>query len=336
MKRLYIILIIFIIFKYVYAGKYAGDFMAIGSGVKSLGLGGAFSAIADDGSAIYWNASGIGQIKNKEIYMMRAFLYDGLAYYDNFSFCFPMPNDVTLGFNFTRLTIDNIPVFDERHLIGTNIDQRIAFEELQLPAIPDGKFKSTDDMYQLAFARHINHVFDLGWNLFELPIDIYFGGMFKYIRRQMYGFSGTGTGFDISFMTKTDFSLLFDVDWMGDIAWSLNFQDIGNTKLTWDTESRNIDEVLFNTKLGIAFYQPLKKYDSNLIISYSKDFVYNKVDYFGFACQYKDLIEFRTGLYSKNFSAGIGLYLYNISIDYAFLTNSLGDTNRIGLGYKFQ
>ena len=330
-----IIMILLIVSQSLFAGRYAGDFMAIGSGVRALGLGGAFSAIADDGSAIYWNASGISQIKEREVILMRAFLYEGLAYYDNFTFCLPLPNDVTIGFNWIRLTIDNIPIFDERHLIGTNIDQRAAFEELQLSAIPDGSFKSTDDMYQFAFARHFSHLFDLGWNLFELPVDMYFGGVFKYINRQMYGFSANGFGFDLSLMMQTDFGMLLDVEWMGDLAWSLNFQDIGNSGITWNTESRNVDEVLFNTKLGIAYFQPINRYQSDLILSYSKDFVYDMTDYFGIGWKYRDMTEFRLGMYDKNFSAGVGLSLFDFTIDYAFLTNNLGNSNRIGLGYRF-
>ena len=335
MKIILAVLFVFIPFNFLSAGRYAGDFMAIGSGVRALGMGGAFSAIADDGSAIYWNSSGISKIRDREITLMRAFLYEGLAYYDNFTLCLPLPNNVTIGFNWIRLTIDNIPIFDERHLIGTNIDQRTAFEELQLTAIPDGSFKSTDDMYQFAFARHQSHIFDLGWNLFELPVEIYFGGIFKYINRQMFGFTGTGLGFDLSFMMQTNMGLLVDVEWLGDLSWSLNFQDIGNSKITWDTESRNVDEVLFNTKLGIAYFQYITRYQSNVFFSYSKDFVYNKTDYFGLAWKYKELTEFRLGVYDKNFSTGVGINLANFSIDYAFLTNNLGNTNRIGLGYRF-
>lgn len=59
----------------LFAGKYAGDFMSMDSGVKALSMGGAYAAVADEGSAIYWNGS-IGQIRNKEFSLMRAFLYD--------------------------------------------------------------------------------------------------------------------------------------------------------------------------------------------------------------------------------------------------------------------
>jgi len=317
------------------AGRYAGDFMLIGSGVRALGMGGAYSAIADDGSAVYWNASGISQIRETEITIMRAFLYEGLAYYDNFTVCHPLPNEVTLGFNWTRLTIADVPIYNESHLVGTNIDQRAAFEELQLTAIPDGKFDSTDDLFQFAFSKHLRQIVDLGWFLYDLPIDYYLGANFKYIRRKMMGYTGDGTGFDFSGMIKTSLGLLTDVDALGDISMSLNLQDLANTAITWDVESRHKDEVLFNTKLGLAYFQPIKRWDSTIIFAFSKDFVYDKTDYFGLAWQYKDFSELRFGWYDNNFSTGIGLELYNIGLDYAFLTNNLGNTNRIGLSFRF-
>lgn len=335
MKKLFLLISLFLTFSFLFAGRYAGDFMAIGSGVKAMGMGGAFSAIADDGSAIYWNASGIAQIRETEFSLMRAFLYEGLAYYDNFTVCHPLPNEVTIGFNWVRLTIDDVPIYSETHLVGTNIDQRAAFEELQLTAIPDGKFKSTDDLFQFAFSKHIRQVVDLGWFLFDLPIDYYLGANFKYIRRRMMGYIGDGTGFDFSFMMRTSLGLLTDQEWLGDFAWSVNLQDISNTPITWDVESRHKDEILFNTKIGFAFFQPIESLDSQLTLSFSKDFVYDKTDYYGIGWKYQDFTELRLGWYDRNFSAGIGLELFNFGLDYAFLTNNLGNTNRIGLSFKF-
>jgi hypothetical protein len=56
-----------------------------------------------------------------------------------------------------------------------------------------------------------------------------------------------------------------------------------------------VDEVLFNTKLGFAFFQPVERFNSNLTFAYSKDYVYDRTDYFGFAWDYRNLIEFRIG-----------------------------------------
>ena len=334
-KKFLIRFLLLIISMSLFAGRYAGDFLAIGSGVRSLGLGGAFSAIANDGSAIYWNAAGIAQIRKTEFGIMRAFLYEGLALYDNLFACQPLPNDVTIGINWTRLTIDDIPIFKEDYLVGTTVDQRALNPELQLTGIPDGEFKSTDDLVQFAFAKHVHYDLNLGWLFFEVPFDFYFGGNIKYIKRKLLDNIGTGTGFDFAMISKTDLSILLDLEWLGKLSCGLNFQNVGGTTITWDTESKHEDEVLFNTKLGLALFQPLEFLNSSFILSHDVDYVYDKTHHYGFEFLYKTLLGFRLGYYEGNFSTGLSLKLYDFNIDYAFVTNNLGNTNRVGLRVDF-
>lgn len=42
------------------AANYSNEIMAIGVGARALGMGGAFAAVADDSTAVYWNPAGIG------------------------------------------------------------------------------------------------------------------------------------------------------------------------------------------------------------------------------------------------------------------------------------
>jgi len=80
MKKTLLITLAFLITSHIWAGRYAGDFLEIGAGVRALGLGGTYTAIADDGSAIYWNSSGISQIRKTEINIMRAYLYKDIHF----------------------------------------------------------------------------------------------------------------------------------------------------------------------------------------------------------------------------------------------------------------
>ncbi|MGC9361901.1 MAG: UPF0164 family protein [Candidatus Syntrophosphaera sp.] len=336
MKRLIITLTALLLMSIpLFAGRYAGDFMMIGAGVRPLGMGGAFSALADDGSAIYWNPAGIAQIRESEVSAMHAFLYNGLASYDNISYCQPLPNDVTIGINLTRLTISDIPRFDESYLTGTNVDQRINNSDYQLTGDPDGTFNSIDDLYQFAFAKHLYYELNMGWLFFEVPFDLSFGGNVKFIRRNLMDNLGTGTGLDFGFKMKTDLAIIFDWDVLGKLDFGMNFQDIAGTDISWDTYSEHKDEVLFNTKLGLAVIQPIPPLNSDITLAYDYDYVYEGCDHLGIQWSYKDLGSLRAGYYDENITCGATVNVYGVGVDYALLTNPVGITNRIGLRVKF-
>lgn len=343
MKTLSFIILLLVVSPFIihnsaslHAGRYAGDFMEIGSGVRAIGMGGAFTAVADDGSAIYWNASGISQIRRIEIGLMRTYLYNGLAYYDHITYCQPLPNEVTIGINWTRLSIPDIPVFSESYLVGTTVDERITYPDKQLTGIPDDYFTSTDDLIQFAFSKNVSQDLNLGWLFFELPVDLYFGGNIKYISRKIQDYTGTGTGFDVSFMTDQYLNHWFDVDFLGTLSIGLNFQDIGGTSISWDTVSRHSDEVVMNTKLGFAYLQPLTSIKSTLLVATDTDYhVYGQKQRWGIEFNYDNFLSGRLGYYDENFAAGLSLMLFDMSLDYAFITNNLGNSHRIGLRGNF-
>lgn len=335
MKKIYITIICLVVVMNLFAGKYAGDFMAIGGGVRAISMGGAFSAVADDANAIYWNTSGIGQIKESQVFAMHAFLYEGLASYDNVVFCQPLPNNATIGVNWTRLTVDDIPYFSEEYLYGTNVDERVVNPGLHLPGEPESSFKSTDDLFQLGFSKHIHLDFDLGWKFFQMPFDIYAGGNLKFIRRKLYENMGTGTGFDLSLLFETDMSYIFSRDYLGKIKYGVNFMDLGGTDIKWDSRSDRVDEILMNTKMGVAIEQPLAFIKSSLTLALDQDFVYDEQVHYGGELYYDQRVAVRAGYSDGNYSTGLGINVYNFKIDYAFVTNDLGDTNRIGLSFIF-
>lgn len=317
------------------AGRYGGDFMMIGAGARALGMGGAFAALADDGSAIFWNSGGLAQLKQSEVAAMHAFLYGNLASYNHVSYVQPLPNEVTIAFNFTRLAVTEIPYFDERHLIGTNVDQRINNSAYHLPGVADGRFKSTDDLYQFAFAKNLKFGANMGWQFFEVPFEVGLGGNVKFIKRQIKDNLGTGTGVDMGIKVRTDLAVIFDDDDLGDLHFGVNFQDVAGTSVKWDTISEIRDDILFNTKLGLAIVQPIPSVQSVLTLAYDYDYVYGGTSHYGVDWNYDEKANLRLGLYDDNYSCGASVKVYGVFLDYALVTNPIGITNRVGLRVKF-
>ena len=72
--------------------NHAGAFLRMGTGARALGMGGAFTGLANDATAGYWNPAGLTQIKRIEIFGMYStgmtadMGYNYLAYGQTFPF----------------------------------------------------------------------------------------------------------------------------------------------------------------------------------------------------------------------------------------------------------
>ncbi|MDI6782183.1 MAG: PorV/PorQ family protein [bacterium] len=73
MIRLIILLLIFSMPKISHAvdsGNTAANFLKINVGARAIAMGGAYTGISDDISAVYWNPGGLGRLQRKEIFLM--------------------------------------------------------------------------------------------------------------------------------------------------------------------------------------------------------------------------------------------------------------------------
>ncbi|MCC6762664.1 MAG: PorV/PorQ family protein [Chitinophagaceae bacterium] len=91
--------------------KYSNEFLNIGAGARSLGMGGASIATADGATAGYWNPARLAAVRdNPQLSLMHAEYFSGIGKYDFAGIAIPMQdNRRTLGISLLRFGIDDIP-----------------------------------------------------------------------------------------------------------------------------------------------------------------------------------------------------------------------------------
>ena len=288
-----------------HAQKYSSEFLSIGVGARALGMGGAYVAIADDGSAVYWNPAGLSQLQKREVSFMHASRFSGLVHVNFFNFVFPDKNGNAFGISYFRMGIDDIPK-------STKLDQ------FDRPII-EGYMQDTEHALFLSFSHSLAENFFVGGNL-------------KTIRQTVGSNSSMGFGFD--FGTLYRFSNSFSV--------GMNLQDIAGTYVFWDTGHKDVRKPTL--KWGFALSSPIPFLAGKATLAVNQNFRFegkNSENYFsigeiagsdfqfGGEIMLLNILALRAGMERENFTGGAGFRLKFIQIDYAFVSYDLGNTHRI-------
>jgi len=334
MKKLLLIFALFIYITLTAAAEqpYTADFLTLGTGARPLGMGSAFTAIADEASTTYYNPAGISQLSHHEVNFMHSTLV-GLAAYDVVSYIYPFSQKMVFGISWLRVGVDDIPV------TGVPVTSR-AIGPDNRPYIVN-TFSNTSNAILLSGAHHLKTLprdvsIHLGANLKLIYIDTYLNA------------NAIGGGSDLGLLAQTNQEkpAAFSI---GIVA-----SDFLTTKLYWNTppenegESPHTETLLPRIKIGVAYHQKLSIFDSKLTLAADVD---TRNDYeFHTGAEYVlfELLALRCGLDGRNgtsramfFTAGAGLQLRFVTgaafhVDYAYQRQpDLGISNRLSLRILF-
>jgi hypothetical protein len=310
-------------------GKYAGEFMAIGVGGRASGMGSAFSAVVNDVTAGYWNPAGLGRIDYPEVSLMHEEHFGSLVNYSYAAVAVPYGPDMSFGISVIRLGIDDIP--DTRNALvdrnGNVIYDINVPSEVGARVDPDRVtyFSDQDWAFYLSFAKKYSDNF-------------YYGANVKIIRRDIAEYSATGIGFDVGAQYSP-----FERFFIG-----ANIQDITTTFVAWNY---GLNELITPTaKLGVAYslnflagtFTPAADFDVRFENrKFASQFNIGPVSFdphAGLEYSYNNLFSLRFGYNDvKQFTAGAGIRLPKLTIDYSFARfnmskdERLDDSHRISL-----
>ena len=92
------------------SAKYSNEFLNVGVGARSLGMGKAFVATADDITAAYWNPAGMVRLDGKhQAALMHAQYFAGIAKFDYLGAGTRLDDKSALGISILRYGVDDIP-----------------------------------------------------------------------------------------------------------------------------------------------------------------------------------------------------------------------------------
>jgi len=321
--------------------KFGGDFLSVGAGARALGMGSAYSAIANDVTAAYWNPAGLVDVENIDIAYMHSERFAGVVSYDYGAVAFPLrTGDAVLALSIFRQGVDNIKntlnaFDDERNLPRENAEA--FFEE----------FSVADLAFFLTYAKEINR--DLSW-----------GATAKVVNHSIGPFADAwGYSLDLAVRYKLGKTFLalnaIDITTMMKF-WTVNEDAFGDFEETFQDEipSGQNERVLPTIRLGAGRFFSFGDVvlttaaDVDLRFENRRTFFLNtgKISYephLGVEGTYKQRISLRLGV--TDFSTdpdnnlflsptlGTGFQFDKVFIDYGF-TNFSGTAEVLGLTHR--
>ena len=106
------------VYSQTYAGSSAGQFLKIEVGAKSVGMGGAYVAVADDASAIYWNPAGISKLKNNSVVFSHTYWF-AETNHNYAGLVLKISDEQAIALSYTSLTMPDMEVTNEFYQDGT-------------------------------------------------------------------------------------------------------------------------------------------------------------------------------------------------------------------------
>jgi len=312
-------------------GTTAASFLNIGVGSRANAMGGAFSAVAGDATALYWNPAGISQCEHTELTFNHSDWF--LDIYHEFAGAVIPAGQHSFG---VSLTFVGVP------------DQKV--RTIEQPEGNGDYYNASDLMLGVSYAVRFTDQFALG-----------FTG--KFIRQAIYNCSGTAGALDFGVLYRPSF-----LKWLGvgmqiaNFGTSLQFsgRDI-DIKVDNDPKHNSNDRLpaSLNTqtyplplifRFGLAF-TPINTPDNRFLTAIDLIHPSDNSESINAGAEYvfRDIISLRTGyhaLFEKDYETtggltfGFGLQIYIqsfvIVLDYAYCESGvLPSVDRFSCSFRF-
>ena len=307
-------------------GKYAGSFLETGIGARPLSMGGAFVAINEDVTSIFWNPAGLAFLSAFQVHGMHSERFSGIVNWDFIGFGVPLRNKAALGFGYFRLGVDGIPfteLLDSSRDIGEIYEDESGIRIQNIP-IATKYVDETEMAFLLSFAKQNSPRFSWGGNV-------------KIIKKNAEDYSAWGIGFDLGIFLNPYKSLKMGVVLVDGtstlVAWNSGRKELISPHLKFGFAypfQLSIFQILPAGDIHLRFDNPGSA--SQLSIKkIGMDF------FFGLEVGYKEKVFIRVGNHRGDITAGTGLRFSFLQIDYGYSNHfDLGHSHRVSLTLQWK
>ncbi len=273
--------------------------LTLGGGPRGMATGGAFSTVDKSNAAPYWNPAGLAGLNAHELSFFYAPMWmDGE--YGIFNYAHPLPP----GFALTQNTTLGLSYY--RLKSGEA-------EKTDVLARSVGHFSDKWDVLNLTYARKLSQNINWGMN-------------YKLLNRKYLNYSVRLYGLDTGLQGKLKLPNR-DTLKFGFTVQNFMFNELQN---------RSGEKISPNLKFGLGY----RTREDRILLLLDMDQVIDDKPhdprfYFGGEVNILSLLSLRAGLNYKQIAVGLGIHLFNMDIDYAYIFHDLGNTHRLGLNLRF-
>jgi len=275
----------------------ANDYLQYGAGAKSLAMGGAYVALANEASAPYWNPAGLTQINEHEFLAMYAPFFEQTSY--NFlSYVHPLRRLGTLAISDVFLYSEGYEEVDgDGNVLGTN---QSIFTNVLI----------------ISYANRIQRQISLGASL-------------KLIHERVMKYSGSGQGIDLGILCKPldGLSIGLAVQNVLEPKVTLRYDpNVYKINLKGGVALKT-----FSNRLTLTA-DINKLADEKLYFCAGVEFS----PWEGASSSSLKRVDLRAGInHLQTFTCGLGLKIKFFTVDYAFSSHDLGNLHKFALTFSW-
>ncbi len=314
-----------------YAGSSSGQFLKINVGARAEAMGGAFVAVANDASSIFWNPAGIALLNTNSVSFNHTY-WLAETYHNFAGIVIKMPNGNSLAFSYSSLSMDDMKVTNEYYQDGTG--EYFSVSDIALGI--SYAFNLTNDFSMGFTAKYISqNIWHMNASAFALDIGLFYS---TPVEGLTLGMSVSNIGSKIKYEGEDNF-----------VYYSFDPNLNGNNDKIFSEIKMDSWDLPLTFRVGLA-YQLLKSEYNKILLScdavHPND--YNEYVNIGVEYSFKETLFIRAGYNSlfkiaseEGFTAGIGL-LYHITdfipmrVDYSYSDfGRLAEVHRLSLEIGF-